>query len=105
MEGWDGNVLWLKINEEHVKNNYERKTYPDNARYIVKDDFPYEKFPPDFPEPTIIPSKSKRISQVTTTSTNIGLPTLLQTSYKCDLCNISFKSENELSNHLSLEHG
>ena len=28
--------------------------YPDGSRHFVKDDFPYEKIPQDFPEPVII---------------------------------------------------
>ena len=37
VEGWDGNVLWLKVPEEYVKRNYERDTIPDPSRYYVKD--------------------------------------------------------------------
>jgi hypothetical protein len=39
----------------------ERNIYPERSRYFVKDDFPYEKIPQDFPEPVIINSKSKRL--------------------------------------------
>jgi hypothetical protein len=37
VEGWDGNVLWLKIREDEVKRNYERGAMPDPLRYFVKD--------------------------------------------------------------------
>jgi hypothetical protein len=33
VEGWDGDVLWLKITEEEVKRNYERGVIPDPSRY------------------------------------------------------------------------
>ena len=35
VEGWDGNVLWLKISEKEVQEKYERETIPDpNQSYI-----------------------------------------------------------------------
>ena len=37
VEGWDGNVLWLKVPEEYVKRNYERDVLPDPSRYYIKD--------------------------------------------------------------------
>jgi len=110
VEGWDDNVLWLKVTEEHAKSNYERNTYPDSSRYIVKDDFPYDKIPPDFPEPIHIPSKSKRrlaqkeVTVTSTSNTTAKSSTSLPPSYKCDLCDVSLKSESQLNHHLSTEH-
>jgi len=40
VEGWDGHVLWLKINEDELKRNYQRGIIPDPSRYYVKD-YPY----------------------------------------------------------------
>lgn len=40
VEGWDGNVLWLKIIEDEAKRNYERNVVPDPSRYFVKDSIP-----------------------------------------------------------------
>jgi hypothetical protein len=37
VEGWDGNVLWLKITEDEAKHNYERNVVPDASRCFVKD--------------------------------------------------------------------
>jgi hypothetical protein len=37
VEGWDGNVVWLKITEDEVNRNNERGTIPDPLRYFVKD--------------------------------------------------------------------
>src|ERR671925_811498 len=36
VEGWDGDVLWLKITEKEVISNYERNVVPDPTRYYVK---------------------------------------------------------------------
>src|ERR671925_660099 len=33
VEGWDGNVLWLKITESQVKGNYERDKIPDPSQF------------------------------------------------------------------------
>src|SRR5690349_17422947 len=33
VEGWDGHVVWLKITEDEVNQNYERNIVPDPARY------------------------------------------------------------------------
>jgi hypothetical protein len=40
VEGWDGNVLWLKVTEEEVKEKYERDIIPDPNNYFIKD-YPY----------------------------------------------------------------
>ena len=32
VEGWDGNVLWLKSTEDEVKRSYERDALPDPSR-------------------------------------------------------------------------
>src|ERR671933_449511 len=37
VEGWDGNVVWLKVPEEYIKKNYERDTVADPLRYYMKD--------------------------------------------------------------------
>jgi hypothetical protein len=29
VEGWDGSILWLKLTESQVKENYERNVEPD----------------------------------------------------------------------------
>lgn len=119
VEGWDGNVLWINKTEEEVKRSYERHTYPDSSRYFVKDDFPYEHIPLDFPEPIIINSKSKRVGNfqknkenVTTTITTSDDHSLLPSStdkhnsllHTCDLCIVSFESEEDLKNHVLKEH-
>jgi hypothetical protein len=39
VEGWDGEVLWLKIKEDEVKSKYERQIVPDPSHYYIKDDY------------------------------------------------------------------
>src|SRR5690348_4825111 len=35
VEGWDRDVLWLKITEDEVRRNYERSTPPNPAKYYM----------------------------------------------------------------------
>jgi hypothetical protein len=53
VEGWDGNILWLKVKEDEVKSKYERQIVPDPSRYYMKD-YPYHHTI-IFPELKIIP--------------------------------------------------
>ncbi|HEY6535917.1 MAG TPA: hypothetical protein VIY08_09025 [Candidatus Nitrosocosmicus sp.] len=111
VEGWDNNVLWLRINEEQVKERYERDDLQlDPSRYHIKG---HDRYNSSFSELKTISSKIAEPAYsfdipVTTTSTNVKkeysdnkLPVL----FKCDLCNESaFNSENELSDHIRLRH-
>ncbi len=111
VEGWDNNVLWLKINEEQIKERYERDDLqPDPSRYHVKG---HNRYNSSFSELKTISSKIAEPAYsfdipVTTTNTkekeedtDDKLPVL----FKCDLCNESaFNSENELSNHIKMRH-
>ncbi|MDN5867183.1 MAG: C2H2-type zinc finger protein [Candidatus Nitrosocosmicus sp.] len=102
VEGWDGKVLWIKINEAEVEKKYERKNEPDPYRYYVRD-YPY--YTPDYypvsynPILPIIPSRyfipaSYTSAKEKETSTPI----------QCDLCIKDFTTEDELSNHILKEH-
>jgi hypothetical protein len=52
VEGWDGNVLWLKATESKVKANYQRDKIPDPSQYYLKD---YPTYTTDYyPEVTMI---------------------------------------------------
>jgi hypothetical protein len=111
VEGWDGNVLWLKITEEEVIRKYERDDIvPDPSRYYVKDDPRYTTV--YYPELTMIPSKYTRsLYKSATTTVTAAMNTIQPPSdnvspvYRCDLCNESkFKTEDELSNHVSIQH-
>ena len=113
VEGWDGNVLWLKITEEEVIKKYQRDDIvPDPSRYYVKD---YPKYTTMYyPELTMIPSRYTRPSYKFAANTTTITATMNTTQscskdtlhvYHCDLCNESeFKTEDELSGHVSIQH-
>jgi hypothetical protein len=97
VEGWDGHVLWLKINEDEVKRNYQRDIVPDPSRYYVKD-YPYYNAA-FYPEVIIIQPRYKR--PVYTTPPAPEMPR----TYICDLCEVAtFKDEEELSKHITEQH-
>lgn len=97
VEGWDGNVLWLKITEEEVKERYERNIAPDPNRYFIKD-YPYY-MTSYYPTLTMIPSRYiARAYPKETSSREVSR------TYQCELCNSQFKDEEELSNHVEKNH-
>ena len=109
VEGWDGHVLWLRITENEVKANYERDKIPDPSRYYVKDYPTYTAeyypelimIPPRYIQPvfgTTVPPYSPRTEETTKAEPSI------QDAYVCDLCNTSFKTEEELSNHVGSQY-
>ena len=100
VEGWDSNVLWLKITEDEIKQNYEREKAPHPSRYYVKDDPHYT--PIYSPEVTIIPSRSKKPA-FTIPPPSRNAPEASDVNI-CDLCNTSFRTEDELSEHIRLQH-
>lgn len=97
---WDGNALWLKITAEQVIRNYERDDIvPDPSRYFVKD-YPYYN-PAYYPELVIVPPRFQRPVYCNATE----LQSLQSNQrYSCDLCIISFASEENLSSHVKLRH-
>ncbi len=112
VEGWDRNVVWLKINEEQVKEKYERDDlHPDPSRYFLKGN---NKYNSDFSDLKTISSKiaepaySFDIPVTTTPNIKEKKENIAEKSsvlFKCDLCNESnFNSEDDLSNHVKLSH-
>lgn len=101
VEGWDGSVLWLKIPEYDIKSNYERDIIPDPSRYYVKD-YPFHTSTNYHDLIVIEPKYKKPVFKIPPTSQLSSNERV--TSYKCDLCNISSKTEDELSNHVRSEH-
>jgi hypothetical protein len=101
VEGWDGHVLWLKITEDEVKKNYERDARPDPTRYYVKDYPMYTTA--HYPDLSMIPARvTIPFSIIPPVS-----PTAVDTPpriYKCDLCNASFNTEDELNRHVTSQH-
>jgi hypothetical protein len=107
VEGWDGHVLWLKITESEVKRNYERDKIPDPLQYYVKD-YPY--YTADYsyyattyyPELEMIPPRY--IRPAFKTPPTPGDMLVSPVTYGCDLCNISFNSQDDLSGHVKGNH-
>jgi len=100
VEGWDGNVLWLKIREDEVKRNYERGAIPDPLRYFVKDYPGY--YIADYPELTVITPRYSR--PVYTAKDTTTPPPGEMRIYKCDLCSNTYRSEDQLSSHVASKH-
>ena len=94
VEGWDGNVLWLRINEEQARG-YERDILPDPARYFVKDYLGYAAMLPDL---TVISPR------YTTTTPAYAAMQEQPVTYRCDLCGAPFRTEDELSGHVASSH-
>jgi hypothetical protein len=95
VEGWDGNVLWLKATEEEVKRNYERDVIPEPRRYFVKD---YPAYTATYPELTTF--APRYTTPAYTTLSQPEQPIV----FKCDLCEAPFRSEDELSAHVASKH-
>lgn len=93
VEGWDGHVLWLKSTEEHVKANYERAKTPDPNFYYIKD-FPY--YSTTYMPLPLAPSRYILPSYRTVAKLDPNFPR----SYRCDLCDMHFESEEDLSKHI-----
>jgi hypothetical protein len=101
VEGWDGRVLWLKITEDEVKRNYERHATPDPTRYYVKD---YPMYTTAYyPDLSMIPARVATPFSTIPPVSPAAADTLPRI-YKCDLCNTSFKTEDELNIHVTSQH-
>lgn len=94
VEGWDGNVLWLQITEEQVKQRYERDVFPNPNKYYIKD-YPYYTTA-YYPRLTMIPTRYP--------ADRYGNIVKADKIHGCDLCNRSFESEGHLSEHVEKEH-
>ncbi|AFU60270.1 zinc finger C2H2 domain-containing protein [Candidatus Nitrososphaera gargensis Ga9.2] len=101
VEGWDGNVLWLKITEDEVKRNYERDRNPNPLRYSLKDYPAYSGA--TYPELMIISPKGEKIAYTDTTTAQTEKEEE-RVIYKCDLCDSQFRTEEELSRHVPASH-
>lgn len=96
VEGWDGNVLWLKITEQEAKD-CERDRNPDPLRYSLKDYPVY--IGATYPELMIISPKGEKIAY-----TDTPVQGEERVTYRCDLCDDQFRNEEELSRHVSASH-
>ncbi|MDN5868908.1 MAG: hypothetical protein L0H55_16095 [Candidatus Nitrosocosmicus sp.] len=103
VEGWDSNVLWLKVSESDVIKKYERALEPDPFKYYVKN-YPY--YAPGYystltynPIMPIIPSRYVIPSRYTPTVRE-EISNIIQ----CDLCQEHLSTEEELNKHISKQH-
>jgi hypothetical protein len=104
VEGWDGKVVWLKIPEDAVKANYERDAAPDPYNYHYSS------------APTVDPSNVVRRFQINMPKipprAHEEKPFLVSRGssgeeervFLCNLCNATFKTEDELSSHIVSTH-
>lgn len=83
VEGWSGEVLWLRIPEEKVKENYERQIVPDPSRYSAKN--LESTYSAEFSELSKIPPKYKR--PIRNTATNYADD---EQKHGCALCEMKF---------------
>ena len=99
VEGWDGDVLWLKVTEKEVREKYERNTSPDPKQYYVNE-FPYYTAAYYYPLP-LIPRRRLALGNIP--NDERSLPTEeVSWLFTCNLCNQSFKSEDELDKHMEI---
>ncbi len=103
VEGWDGNVVWLSISENIVKDKYERSIEPDPYKYYTKN---YKYYTPNYypattyyPMMSIIPSRYVMPSTYSST-TDKERSNIIQ----CDLCQERFATEDKLNHHINEEH-
>jgi hypothetical protein len=99
VEGWDDNVLWLKITENEVKEKYERDKIPDPRQYFIKDYPYYAGFTGyNYPLPVISRRYSEETQYIKERTPDENVPMV----YKCELCNKGFDSEDELDKHMNI---
>ena len=96
VEGWDGNVVWLKVPEEYIQKNYERDAVPDPSRYYVKD---FPGYSGIYPEVEVILPKYSRPIYTAKNTTPKDFHVNL-----CELCQTAFDTEDDLSSHVSTSH-
>lgn len=104
VEGWDGKVVWLKIPEDAVKASYERDAAPDPYNYHYSS------------APTVDPSNVVRRFQINMPKipprAHEEKPFLVSREssgeeervFLCNLCNATFKTDDELSSHIVSTH-
>lgn len=98
VEGWDGNVLWLKITEDEVKRKYQNDDVtPDPSRYLTKDYANYYAYGV-YPPIGWIPTRYAVPMYPVPTATE--QPVI----YKCDLCGATLRDDNEFREHVRKSH-
>jgi len=59
VEGWDGNIVWLKVSREELEREYAKHSAPDPTEYYVKTR-PGIHNPSSYPGVTVIQSRHTR---------------------------------------------
>lgn len=102
--------LWLTIDENEVKEKYERNKSPDPFRYYVKD-YPYYTagyFPPlaIIKNKWILTNYRKKSLDGLERFDSATIPQYSKksTRYVCDLCTSEFNSSKKLSEHILSYH-
>ncbi|MEO9320368.1 MAG: C2H2-type zinc finger protein [Nitrososphaera sp.] len=124
VEGWDEHVVWLRIPEEQVKQNFERGSEPSPSEYYVQGTS-YEQSRPylddDLPLVPVIEPKHRRTlhsKAIETKSSGKALAAEETTknerefpseppsgqAFTCPLCETGFASKDELSTHVASSH-
>jgi hypothetical protein len=104
VDGWDGKVIWLKIPEEEVRTNYERDTAPDPYNYhyssapTVDPSNVVRRFQINMPK---IPPKAQEERPFVASQESSGQR---ERVFVCNLCNASFKTDDQLSSHVESSH-
>jgi hypothetical protein len=104
VEGWDGKVAWQKIAEEAVKTDYERNVTPDPYNYhyssapTVDPATVMNRFQINMPKipPRALDDRPFVVSQESSEHE--------ERFFLCNLCNASFRTEDELSRHVEANH-
>ena len=104
VEGWDGNVVWLKIPEEATKARYGRDVSPDPYNYhyssapTVDPSNVIQKFQINMPKipPRAVDERPFVVAQVPSEYEERAL--------LCSLCNARFRNDDELSSHVESKH-
>ena len=65
-EGWDGNIVWLKLTRDQADREYTKHHAPDPTEYYVKER-PGVHNAVSYPEVTIIRPRHRPTEQVFTT--------------------------------------
>ena len=104
VEGWDGRVVWLKIPEDAVKANYEREAAPDPYNYhyssapTVDPSNVVRRFQVNMPK---IPPRAPEEKPFLVSRESSGEE---ERVFLCNLCNATFKTDDELSSHIESTH-
>lgn len=100
IEGWDGNVLWLKITEDEVKKKYQNDdVIPEPTRYLTKDYANYYAYGV-YPPIGWIPTRYAVPTYPVPTTKTMEQPVI----YKCDLCGTTFRNDSKFSEHVKKSH-